>query len=328
MRGLDLLNEIADRVGTPQMSTIENPELTPEQRKLIRLMNRVLKNLGHIFPWPMLREEATIVLLASETSDTTTGSEEYVIATQNSDTITVQNATFDSTYKGRAIWISGDEYVYRIEQVLSATSLKLNRIWISDTIDATDERTYTIAMDQYALPTDFDRPADDMESFFSPSSIGPLSGLEFRKYRKRDGTQSLGDPAKYTVSGMNDSQTAQLLHFHPYPEFARLLYYAYQKIHQTIDTDNDKVLYPEGPMNVVIDTMIWLWSRDHEDDQKVQEMMIDAMKSYNQHLANPTVTGPKWIMQPANLPRQDIRNSLRRGSNRWDYGDHFDKFQV
>ncbi len=165
---LKIINELEDRLGYPQSDTIELPELSSEQRKVIRLLNRVLTAWTGLNDWPLLRKDGEIVFIASEVSDTTAGLEEYVTATEDSDVITVANATFDETYIGRAIQISGLQYVYRIIDVPSATTLQLNRAWIDTSITVADEATYCIAMDRYALPADYDRPTGRTRAFFAP----------------------------------------------------------------------------------------------------------------------------------------------------------------
>ena len=57
MIALEVLNEIADAVGWPQLDSIESPDQTPEERKMVRALNRVLRALVGMDDWPMLRKE-------------------------------------------------------------------------------------------------------------------------------------------------------------------------------------------------------------------------------------------------------------------------------
>jgi len=329
MRTLDFLNELADRVKYPQMDTIENATLTPEQRKLIRAANRVIRTMGGIYPWPLLREEGAIVTVAYKTSDTTSGSEQYVTATQGSDTITIANGDFTNIYENWAIQISGDDYVYRIKRVVSATTLQLNKVWVSDSITAADdERTFTAAMDRYALPLDFDRAMDDLQSFFGPYGIKPVSPEEFRAHRRRDRDMVVGDPEYFTIFGLTPTQTAQMIHFHPFPKESRMLTFDYQRVHPTLNSDNDLILFEERFIEALLETIIWLVDRDYEEDEKVAQTLADALRHYNQQAANPTVTGPRWWLRPDGSMRSDTYAALRRSGYQIDYGDYFDRHET
>jgi len=285
--------------------------------------------MGGLNDWPLLRAEGSIVLIGDEVSDTTSGSEEYVTATQNSTTVTVDNASFDDTYIQRAFQVVGDDYVYRIESVPTATTLVLNRAWISDSIDSTDEETYKIGADRYALPTDFDRFTEDLQNYFAPYSIEPVTPREFAQ-RRRDGRGiEVDDPQVFTVWGLNPGQSAQLIHFDPYPDAARLLTFHYQKVHPEINSDNDKLLYPERYLEVLMDTVLEVANRDHEDDSKVQQLLIDAITKYNQQLSNPSLGSDETpVIRPSRSIRRSIRRKYGAGKYRWDYGDAFDRDLV
>ena len=327
MLALKLLNEVADRVGYPQMSTIENTQLEPEQRKLISLLNRILITMGGINIWPNLQVDDSITLLASETSDLTAGSEQYVTATQNSDTVTVANMTFDDSYKERVFHVSGDPYPYRIKKVLGPTQIQLYKAWRSDSITISDEKTFTIAQDRYALPVDLDRPIDDMQGFFASYRIMPISPERLRELRRAQTNNSLllGEPQYYTVFGMNPGETTQLVHFHPYPQYSRLLQYSYQKVHPTIDSDNDKILYPDRFIGYIIDAMAFYIRRDFEDEANVQQTMIDMLRSYNQQAANEGATKEPINLRNSTSIRSDIRMALNRSGASIDWGETFDR---
>ena len=330
MLALDVLNELADRLRWPQMDTIENATLTKQQRKLLRLMNTVLKAMSGTNDWPMMRKEGTIVLVASELSDTTSGTEQYVTATQNSDTITIANMTaLNQSYIGRAIQVSTDQYIYRIVDVPSASTLKLNRAWVSDSITAADEATFTIAVDRYALPDDFDRPTDSFESFFAPYGIEPIGVEEFQMRRRRRGYQmQLDEPSVYTVFGLNEGQTAEILHFDPWPESARMLVYTYIQVHPDIDSDNDKILFPPKYREVIIETILQLALRDYEDSAKAQATLNDLLRQYNQLMSAPSVTEQALVIRPDKSIRQSIRRSFGNGGLRVNWGTTFDNVDA
>lgn len=324
---LDILNEIADRLGWPQIDSIEPAQLSSETRKLVRLLNRVLTTLGGLEDWPMLRKTAELVLVADVVADTTSGSEQYLTLTQNSTTVTIANFTsVNSAYIGAAFQADGFDYVYRIESINNTGSFELNRAWIDASKTTADEVTWRIAWDRYVLPEDFDRPIDDFSAFLAPYGIDPTSPEDLaERRRKRSGDIEVGEPEVYTVFGMNDAQTQELIHFDPWPDNARLITYDYIMVHPTIDSDNDKILFPRRVVEVVIDMVIQLAYRDYEDDDRMQVTLIEMIQKYNKSIGKKTVTQHKRVMRPDGRVRREIYRAYRAGGGNVDWGDHFDR---
>ena len=335
LRALDILNEIEDRLSYEQSDTIEGAELTTEQRKVLRLMNRVLTAWQNLDDWPMLRKDAELVLVADVVSDNDDdGNDQYVTATQNSTTVTVVNGAFDETFIGRAFQVAGDEYVYRIADVTSATTIELNRAWISATIAAgtwsgtdwenSDERTFCVGSDRYALPTDFDRPTGKLQSFFAPYGVKPIGPEGLRKRRRQDSGLVTGEVETFTIYGTNDAGTVQLIHFHPWPDDARMLLYTYQMNHPTLDSDNDQIRIEKRYSEVFIEAVVNCALRDFEDDDAIQQNIADMLSGLNQSLAQGELTRDRKVMKLANHRRQAMRRGARRGGLRVDWGDEFD----
>lgn len=323
MNALDALNEIADRLSWPQIETLDKPPLTKQARKLLRLLNRVLRTISGIQDWPLLRKNGTIVFVAAETTDTS--NDEWVVATQNSDTITIQNATFDDSYVTRAFQVAGDAVVYRIISIPAPTQLQLDRAWVSDDIVLGDERQWTIAVDQYALPTDFDRPLADAQSFFAPYSINPIAPNQFENVRRSERDITPGEPAHFTIYGMNDAQTAYVIHFHPWPKTQRLLRYPYQMIHPEINSDNDKILFPARYVSAIIEMVLQLALRDYEDDAKVEQALVDMLRTYNQQVASPELTDSRLKFRKTGRIRYGFQKAYGLGGLSIDWGDWFDR---
>jgi hypothetical protein len=323
INALELINDINDRMGYPQLTTIEDPTVTDEQRKVVNLLNSILKAIQGVDDWQLLRREANIVLIASEISSTTSGSEQYVTATQNSKTVTVDNMTFNDTYKSRAFKVSGDDYVYRIKDVLAPTQIELNRAWIADSITASDERTFKIAADQYALPDDFDRSSDGFESFLSPNKISPIDPTAFVEKRRGDAGISDGEPRYYTIYDMNDAQTAEIIHFHPYPKYARLLVFHYQRNHPVINSDNDTILYPVRYREFILHACVHIANREYEDDEKSQAELSEMIRNYNWQTKRSTETTPR--MTPSGTIRKSFQDAYGFGGLRMNWGSAFDK---
>jgi hypothetical protein len=324
---LDILNEIADRLGWKQIESIEGLSLESETRKLLRLLNRVLSTLGGLDDWPMLRKQGEIVLVADVVADTTALSEQYLTATQNDATITIDNFTgFNTAYIGAAFQAGGYDYVYRIESINSSSSVELNRAWIDASITATDEVVWTIAWDRYALPENFDRPVDDFSAFLAPYGIDPVSPEELaERRRRRSGDIQVGEPEVFTIFGLNEAQTQEILHLDPWPDAARLITYDYIGVHPTIDSDNDKILFPRRVIEVVMEMVIQLAYRDYEDDDRMQQTLVDMIQKYNQSIGKKTVTQNRRIMRPDGHTRREIYRAYRAGGGNVDWGDTFDR---
>ena len=325
MNALTVLNELEDRLSWTQTKTLDVPPLSADTRKLLRLLNRVLQTITGIQDWPLLRKSGSITLVPDELSDTTAGVEEYVTATRNSDIITVANATFNQTYIGRAFQMAGDTVVYRIIDVTAPTTIQLHSTWVSDDTVIGDERTYIIGMDQYALPSDFDRPITDMQGFFAPYDIEPINPNHFEELRRTERGIRPGEPRKYTIYGMNDGQTSFLVHFHPYPDEQRIIQFSYQMIHPEINSDNDKILFPNRHIAAIEEMVIQLALRDHEDDSKNQQVLSDMLRTYNQQVSNPDVTGTNLIIRKTGRIRRSIQRGFGIGGRRINWGDWFDR---
>ena len=323
---LSFLNEVADRVGYPQITTLEVPvnNLLDEHRKLLRLLNRTLQSIGGYNDWPFLREEAQIVLLAAEVGDADTS--EFVTATLDSTTVTIDNATLDETYIGRAFQVSGDEYVYRIASVTSPTQFELTRAWVNASITAATELTYCIAMDRYALPTDFSRPVDDWLNFFHPHKVRPVDALLFRQRRRENPSILAADPEVYTLSGLING--AQVVHFDPFPENKRMLSYEYMRNHPIINSDQDMILFPSTYIGALVDAMIEIIDRDYESNAKMDKVLQDSLRRHNLQQSNPGATESFPVIQPANMVRRQLRGAYGFPSSQIDWGDAFDTGEI
>lgn len=328
IQALDLLNEVADRLGKPQIETLETTQPLAEHRKILRTLNTVLQQVGAYNDWPLLRDEGSIVLVASEQTDA--DSSEFVTATQNSDTITVAGQAFTETYTNRAIQVSGIAEIYRIKEVVSPTSVKLDRAWVQSSITVADEHTATIAMDRYALPTDFGRPVDGWQSFFAPYGIPVITPNEFYERRLRRGTANilLTEPQVCTVYGTTENGNAQMLHFDPWPQYARVLRFPYHKLHPVIDSDQDVILYPLTYREPLIEIILAIHNRDYEDSAKMEKVMQDSIRSHNMQQSNPGLNDAKPRLEPSGETRASVYESYRGSGADVDWGDWFDTGRI
>ncbi len=318
---LDLLNELADRLSKPQFETLETTQLKSHHRKLLRLLNRVLQTVGAYSDWPLLRAEASLGIIDSLTTDA--DNSEYVTATKDSTAVTVAGQSFTETFTGRAFQVVGDDYIYRIATVTSPTTLTLDRAWSNTSITVTDTKVAMIAMDRYALPTNFDRPVDNWQAFFAPYNIRPVSPNEFREIRRRERNIRLGEPEVYTKFGLTDNQAAEMVHFHPWPKTARILRYEYQKNHPAINSDQDQILYPLTYVETMIDWILQLANRDYENSSKTQQVLQDAIRAHNMQRSNPGATEEPIRIEPMGETRMQIQEAYGETVVDIDWGEWF-----
>lgn len=310
-----LINQVEDALSWRQSETIEGTNISSDTRKLKRLLNRILRSLQTVTDWPMLRAEDEIITVAAYQTGT-------VDVTNNSATVTGTGTAWDETFKGRAFQVSGDEYVYRIASVESATSLTLNRIYLGDTDTAV---TYCIAQDKYSLPEDLDRPIDDWQSFFAPYSL-QLTGdhTMARRRRARGGDILLGEPDSFTLEGLDDQLQARQVRLDPFPEYQRMYTFRYMKNHPEVENDNDRILFPVRAENVIIEAMVRLAYRDHEDDDRMEVALRDLLMEENMLLSNREATQEPLRITPSNARKLAEQARFGGTGRRIDYGSYFD----
>lgn len=330
--GLQVMNEINDRIGYKQLTTIEGT-LDNRARKMLRLMNRVLKNLTAAETWPMLRKEGTL-LTQAPTDDTM-----LVELTNGSTTVSISQydtsgVTWLETNMHWAIQFGPLNPIYRIVKVNSTTSIELNRPWIGDTLipvdpDTTDdneELRVVFAMDRYVMPEDFDRPAGKWEDFLSVYNVSPMGAEDFAKIRRARGrTIDYEDPRYYTIHGLDPSNTYQMLHLEPWPKQQTMMVYEYQMVHPEIETDADLVLFPIQHHGVVIESVLHFANRDYEDDTRMQAALQEYLMQFNVIKGNNNITQDVKRISPANRARARSIRQRADGGVRWDYGAWFDR---
>lgn len=316
--GIALINEVEDRMNWRQTKSLEGEE-RPETRKLLRLLNRILNSMQSLDEWPLLREDGDIQLVARESA-----TESAATLTEGSATVTLAAASFTDSYKTRVIKFGGESTLYRIKRVVSETEIELNRPWVGDDYSA-EELAYEIVQDRYALPGDFDRPTGGWENFFGTTSIVPIGPEQFlTKRRERGGSLIYSDPDVFTIYGLDESETFQILHFDPYPEENRILYFTYQKNHPVIETDENRVLFPRSHEGVVIEAMLHLANRDYNDDAKTQMILHDYIRSLNTAQGSGNVAQDKMSLSPSGAHRHAQWTKFR-GGRKIDWGSLFDR---
>lgn len=324
--GLQVIQEIQDRLGDRQAETIEG-DVDKKVRKLVRLLNRVLKNMVSAEQWPMLRTEGTIVTQASIEEDMlvelTNGSNVVNISSFDS-----SGVTFETSYLQWGIQFGRDTPVYRITKVVSPTRIELNRAWLGDTsvpTSADDDTTAVVlAMDRYALPEDFDRPTGTWQDFLSAYNVKPLGPEAFAEERRKRGRNIITDsPKYYTIYGLDPSNTYQVLHLEPWPDDQTMMEYNYQREHPDVEFDTDLVLFPHSQLSIIIEACIYLANRDYKDDQRLGAALTEYLQQFNAAKSQQRVTTDDKQFTPWMRSRaRSVRQS--RAGVRIDYGDYFD----
>ncbi|KPJ97114.1 MAG: hypothetical protein AMJ55_00415 [Gammaproteobacteria bacterium SG8_15] len=328
--GLDLMNEIVDRLGWKQISTLEGAgELEPEQRKILKLTNRVLKSLDAGADWPLLREEGDLLLIPGEEDNDffmlANGDETW----QQSVTNRTGDLNWDQSYKNRAVQIGAENTVYRITQINSNIQVELSRPWLGDTTTgglSGEELLYKIVQDQYTLPEDFGRPLGSWKNFFAPYGIDYVSPSEMSRRRRARGNSILiSDPQVFTMWGLSPDGVHRLIHFDPYPENQRLLSFEYQKIHPDVVNDNDRILYPHTYHSMIIEAVLHLANRDYENSDKMDVVLRDFVREFNNQRGQPELTEAAPRLTPDSRHRQMQYRKWQYGTRKIDWGDEFDR---
>ncbi len=320
--GLDLINEVEDRLGWRQTKTLDE-DLKPDSRKMVRLLNRVLKSIQRLDDWPLLRVDAEMTTVAAFQGT------DYLTITNGSTTFAAGVTTdgtllFDDTMVGRAVQIAAKDTIYRIVSIESPVSCTLNKAWIDDTITDTSSG-FKIVQDQYALPEDFDRPAGGWEAFLDSHGVEPTGPDDFKKARiRRGGSLLIAEPKVFTIYGFTANNYQQVIHMDPYPENVRIYSYSYYRDHPEIDTDNDRVLLPATKLDAIIEGMLYLATRDYTDDGKVQMVMADYMRSLNSAGGSPGAAEQITQMSPNMKHKYQRRAQWGRGV-RVNWGSLFDR---
>lgn len=337
--GLGLLNEIEDRLGWRQTETIER-DLEKRTRKLLRMLNRVLKTVPAADNWPLLRTTGTLLTQAptdqSILVDLTNGSTTVTVSSYEAARAAAAGESlfeFETKHKEWAIQFGTNSPIYRIEKVVLPNEITLNRAWVGTSAaptSASDDTTQMVlAMDRYTLPEDFDRPSGSWKDFLSTYNVQPVGAEKFAEKRRSRGSNiRYGDPDIYTVYGLDPSSTYQVIHFDPWPDQTTMMEYNYQRTHPEIEVDADRILFPASNIALVIEAVLYLAKRDYEDDVSMQEVLAEFVRQFNTIQGQSKVTDDRKLITPGMRQRGYSLRQRRGRGVRYDYGDHFDRVDM
>jgi hypothetical protein len=330
-KALDILKDIADQLGWPQPSTVENESQLPkESRKLLRALNRVLRAMSSINDWHFLRAEGEITLVAAYTTGTMRLTNSATTCTGQVDS-DGNSPTWTSSHVGRAIVISGHPVVYRVSAVNSATSITLDKNFIGTTSDGgttQDDYTYKIVQDRFDLPTDFDRPVSDTWTRYDGSSSSPVAVVEpdqVAENRRERSPHDTGDPTKVTIWRHDDQGEHRVAVFDPYPDTARIVAFEYQKLHPKIELDNQRVLFDQRREDLIMSGVEYLILRGPEDDMRAQMLLGEFLQSQNIAVSKDEIGTKRTRITHSQERALRERSKWQRKGRRINWGAYFDR---
>jgi len=192
---------------------------------------------------------------------------------------------------------------YLISEFTNVRSVKLDRVWASDSILLGD---ISVCSMQYPLTADYDRIlGGELTNAVSGNKIYERSPSEMKEIIRDNGTvlQKL-EASNYTVHGL-DSSGKSILHFDTAFPTACSIEYSYQKKHPAVEMGATKtdgsILYPERLSLYIIDQVVARLNRDVENNAMVQQQASDAYKEAVRANSNPATGRERTVMSVQSL---------------------------
>lgn len=339
-KALDILKLVCDHLGWNQIVTLENEDtLSKDDRKLVRALNRVLRVLSNVQDWRFLRKEGEIITVPEYTTGVirVTSGSTAVTGLDDPNVVGTALPVWTTAMVGRALVARGSSIVYRITAVNGPTSLTLNRAWQGDTTDgsvATPDLTYQILQDRYELPTDMDRPVDERWSLHKErqnggGNIWPVfvrDGEYIRKRRdNRAPSTTIKDPDAVAIWDLDAEGEHRVAILDPFPQFQRLITFAYQSIHPTIDRDVQRILFPPRYEEAIIDGIVYVLEAGPDDDAR-SDVALGEFLRQRAEAASARETGQKRMNLTPSMARVfQQRTKFRRKGLRINWGPWFDR---
>ncbi|MBV1929219.1 MAG: hypothetical protein KUG81_06875 [Gammaproteobacteria bacterium] len=274
MNALRFVNDIELMLGYEVSDTIEGT-VSKETQTVINACDTVLESLQGDRNWQELTTTGSIRMEQARTV------ESNVVTNFGSNQMTCAAGPFLSTDVGSMVFIGTTNVAYRIVAYASTSSVTLDREWVEDSISASGLEVF-IGQDTYELPTDYDRHL--VEKFYNPIAtvanyveiVGPA---ELAVKRQQLGLAfNVGEPSKCTISGLNATGTARLIHFDSVAQVPYELDYQYQMKHPQLTTDATLIAYPAKNFLYIKDLIKAMLDRDNEQSQSAQQVAQDALQ--------------------------------------------------
>jgi len=331
---LDILQDVCDRLGWDQIPSVENvedPEGSKEDRKLVRALNRVLRVMSSMNDWPGLRKQSEIVTIAEyKTGLARMTSASKAVAGQLDDDGNPTVWTQDMV--GRAFVVDGEQLIYRVADVISATSLRLDREYQGDTTDGSDDapdKAYHIMQDRYDLPVDFDRAVDDRWTGYQGTadwSLGITDANNVRARRRgRSPASTVTQPDVITLWKNDDESEHRQAILDPFPKDQVVVQFDYQALHPKIEKDTQRILFPPRHEEMIQSGIEWLLLSGPDDDARAGMALSEYLRNRNEDLAKQEI-GQKRTRITASQERVvQQRSKWRRRGMRINWGSAFDR---
>lgn len=329
---LDLLKDVCDRLGWSQIVTVENEdELTKDDRKLVRALNRVLTVMSGTEDWVGLRKEGEIITVAQYTTGLarmTNGSTAVSGQLDENGDPTV----WTQAMVGRAFVVDGDQLVYRVADVLSATSLTLDREYQGDTTDGSADApdvNYHVMQDRYDLELDFDRPTEETWTGYGNGQDWPMfikdSGAVRARRLGRSPASTVAQPDMVTLWKHDDETEHRQAILDPFPKDQVVVRYEYQAIHPKIENDTQRILYPPRQEEVIKAGIEWLLLSGPDDDQRAGMALSEFLRARSEDLAKQEIGKQRTRITASQEHRMKQRWKWGRRGMRTDWGSFFDR---
>ena len=295
---LDLANQILRRLSWPVQTTLTGDSVDKEVSKVLDILNVVGQELGAFYAYPFLRK--TFTILTSD--DYSTGTAK---ATLNSQSVTFPlvdgvQATLTPGMVGGWIKFSDRNEIYRILSVELPTICSITPAY-NGTSHGTDGVSFTIGLDTYVLPVDFDRPFADVTQFIAtPPNLRPIEPAEM--HRRKAGTTAVGIPDAFTINYGEDNRWYLVLD--PTPDIKMQIKGDYVRTINKVYNDEDTLPYPLRMEGVIVDACIYLLKRDAQNDLQSASLILQDYLRRRSENSTPTSVTPRMRITPSTECRQ------------------------
>lgn len=329
---LSVLQDVCDRLGWAQIVSVENlDEMTKDDRKLVRSLNRVLRVMSSMNDWPSLRRQGEIETIAEYTDG-------LLRLTNGSKVVTGQvdedgNPTvWTQDMIGRAIAVDSEQLIYRVADVVSATSLRLDREYQGDTTDGTDDAPdlpYHIMQDRYDLPLDFDRPVDEQWTGYQGNSdyqILITDAATIRRRRQgRAPASTVTQPDAVTLWKNDDQLEHRQVIVDPFPKEQIIIQFEYQAVHPEISKDTQRILFGPRQEEMLHSAMEWMLLSGPDDDARAGMALSEYLRNRGEDLAKQEIGQERMRLSASQERAMQQRSKWRRRGMRINWGSAFDR---
>jgi hypothetical protein len=207
--------------------------------------------------------------------------------------------------------------------------------WSSGSVSG---ESYEYFEDEYALAGDFGRPVD-AQTFSDNDDLPIIGRTKFRRDYPRNKTT--GKPRVCTILDLPPSASAtpvRKIRLAPPPDEAYAFPYSYITTNLVVSTsgtakaqfvlDDDEPLVPLRYRHAIVFHALYMWYRDHKDDQRSQE----AKAEYTDIMLRVAGDSEIGASRPKLEPRVAsyylrARRPWRSGGGRYDTGNRFDQLR-